>query len=224
MESDRRERSRPIRRPKIDRLNLTGLDDLTVDALQAHESIEFGRFQDAELVDRDLSGLTLTDCELSNLTIDSVELGGGRIFDSVLAGINAPRLSAARASIRNVRLRGSRVGAFDLFEGKVRSLVVEDSRLGLVNLRGSDVRDVVFRDCRIDELDLSEAAVARMSFENCTVRALEVHRSTLIDVDLRGADIETVRHLDGLRGAVVDSDQVVQFAAHFAAHLGLVVE
>lgn len=216
--------NRLTRKPKIDTLKLAGLDDLQTDALQSFETIEFGRFDGVDLADRELSGLTLTDCELSNVTLENVEWGGSRIFDTAFTSVNAPRLAWPRTSVRNVQIKGSRIGAFDLFEGTVRSLVIEDSKLGLVNLRGSDVRDVVFRDCLIDELDLSEATVARMAFENCRVSSLEVHQAKLSDVDLRGVEIESLRHLDGLGGTTIDSDQAVKFAAHFAAHLGMRIE
>lgn len=215
---------RLTRQPKLDSLTLNGLDDLDDNVLAAHETIEFGRFADVDLTDRDLSGITLTDCELTAMVVQDVEWSGSRIFDSALASVNAPRMSLARSSIRNVRITDSRIGAFDLFEGKVRSLLIEGAKLGLVNLRGSDVRDVLVRDCVIEELDLSEATVARMAFENCRIASLDVHQAQLSDVDLRGADVETMRHLDGLRGVTIDGDQAVRFAAHFAAHLGVRIE
>lgn len=102
---------------------------------------------------------------------------------------------------------------------------MEQSSSALVNFRGTDVRDVVFRELpSIDELDL-EDAVARM--------AVEVHqRHPGVGRSQRHAErrrppwvgIGTVRHLDGLRGTTIDSDQAVRFAAHFAAHLGMRIE
>lgn len=108
--------NRLTRKPKIDTLTLTGLDDLEADALQSFETIEFGRFDGIELTDRERSGITLTDCELTTVSVENVEWGGSRIFDTVLTSVNAPRLAWPRTSVRNVRINGSRVGAFDLFE------------------------------------------------------------------------------------------------------------
>ena len=61
---------RLTRKPKIDSLALSGLDDLDAEVMAAYETVEFGRFDDVELVSRDLSGITLTDCELTGVTVE----------------------------------------------------------------------------------------------------------------------------------------------------------
>jgi len=215
--------NRLTRKPKIDTLKLAGLDDLQTDALQSFETIEFGRFDGVDLADRELSGLTLTDCELSNVTLENVEWGGSRIFDTAFNSVNAPRLAWPRTSVRNVQIKGSRVGAFDLFEGTVRSLVIEDSKLGLVNLRCSDVRDVVFRDCLIDELDLSQSRAERVAFRNTEVRTLIVDHAQLKHVDLRGLESSGFSGVEFLRGAVISTHQAVALSSAFARHLGIAV-
>ena len=211
------------KKPRIEKLTLGGLDDGDPADLQAFAHVEHCRFADVELADVDLSGITLADCELTTVTVDDVELGGGKIFATAIANLLAPRWSMARGSLRNVHISGSRIGALDLFEATIRSVAMTDCKLSLVNFRGSDVRDVRFRDCQIDELDLTEAKLTRASFDNCRIGTLQLQNATLTDVDLRAAHIDNLRHLDGLRGAAFTAEQVVLFADHFAAHLGIVV-
>ncbi|WP_249155051.1 pentapeptide repeat-containing protein [Gordonia polyisoprenivorans] len=216
--------ARVAKRPQIETLTLTSAKVGDAHQLEPYATVELVRLTDVDLSGRDLSGLELSGCRLTSVSLDDTDLTGARLVETRLEGINAPRMSMPRSFIRQVEICASRVGALDLFESRIRSLVVDSAKIELANFRGSDVRDVLFRGCIIGELDLVDATVARMAFEDCTVTTLDVHQATLSDVDLRGLDIGTIHHLDGLRGCTIDGEQALGLTGHFAAHLGIFID
>jgi hypothetical protein len=62
-----------------------------------------------------------------------------------------------------------------------------------------------------------------VSLAGCRIGQLTLTDARLEDVDLRGAELAVLTGLDGLRGAVVDQEQLTLLAPLLAAHLGLVV-
>lgn len=210
--------------PKIDNRRAVGLEDGDADALAAHSTFERMRYSDADLSGRDLAGVTLSECELSGVSIDDADFTSARMVDTHIERVNAPRFSAARSTLHNVRIDGSRIGAMDMYDSSLRSVVVTDSKISLINLRAGNLRDVLFRGCIIDELDLAEANLMRVAFEDSRVGDLDVNRATLAHVDFRGLEIGTIRNLDGLRGSTMTGHQAVSLSGLFAAHLGIRIE
>ncbi|WIB36255.1 pentapeptide repeat-containing protein [Curtobacterium sp. MCJR17_043] len=97
-------------------------------------------------------------------------------------------------------------------------------KLGFVNLRASVLTDVVFRDCVIDEVDIADARLQRVAFPGSTIREVAGADTRIEDVDLRGADLDRVERLDGLRGATIGGEQLYTLAPLLAAQAGYRVE
>lgn len=216
--------ARSIKLPRIDAEPRMRPEEGDADELVSHATFERTRYANPDLSGRDLAGLTLSECELTGATMDDTDLTSARLIDTRIRQLHAPRFSAPRGTLRNVRVEGSRIGAWDLFDAGLQSVVVTDSKLGLVDLRAAAVRDVQFRGCIIDELDLGDAKLTRVAFDDCRVAAIDTHRATLTDVDFRGLDIGLVRNPDGMRGATISGHQAVALAGLFAAHLGIQVD
>ena len=213
-----------VKPPKIDHRRSLDFDDGDADALAAHTTFERMRFSNADLSGRNLAGVTLSECELGAVSIDDADFTSARMVDTRIEQVHAPRFSAARSTLHNVRIDSSRIGAMDLYDSALRSVVVTDSKISLINLRAGNLRDVLFRGCIIDELDLAEANLMRVAFEDSRVGDLDVNRATLAHVDFRGLEIGTIRNPDGLRGSTMTGHQAVSLSGLFAAHLGFRIE
>lgn len=158
-------------------------------------------------------------------TLDGVHLGDDtlhalRVLESTITRLDAPVLGAPRAHLRDVAVRGSRVGAAELYESDWMDVVVEDSKLDWVNLRNAKLRRVVLRRCRIGELDLGGAQVRELTLDDCDVASLVLEHARCQDVDLRGARIDQVGSVESLRGASgvpdrVGSDENLAIPARF---------
>lgn len=177
-----------------------------------------------DVTGRRLTDLDVEDCTIATLRADGTDLRGLRIRDSVVEVLDAPVLRAARTTWQRVEVRGGRVGSAELYDSSLDEVVVAGMKLGFVNLRAATLRDVLFRDCVIDELDLDGARLTRVAFEGCVIREVTGGGTTLQHVDLRGAGLDRVERLEGLRGATISAEQVYTLAPVLAQQAGFRVD
>uniref|UniRef100_A0A942SXM8 Pentapeptide repeat-containing protein n=1 Tax=Neobacillus citreus TaxID=2833578 RepID=A0A942SXM8_9BACI len=173
----------------------------------------------------DLSGERLPDLEveesvIDTLRVDDADLRGLRVRDTVVRVLDAPVLRASSSTWRDVRVEGGRVGSAELYDSGLHGVEFVGMKFGFVNLRGSTITDVVFRDCVVDEVDIADARLLRVSFDGTTIRSLEGSNTRVEHVDLRGADLDRVERLEGLRGATISSAQLYPLAPLLAAQAG----
>lgn len=210
--------------PRLDAVRLLGLSDAEEDALEAHESIEGLRFSDLDLSHRDLSGITIAESSLVEITAHQTDFRAASFLDTRFERLNAPIFQAPRSRLRDVEIDGSRIGSADCYDANWQSVHVSNSKLGFVNLRGAVLQDVLFTNCSIDELDLADATATRVAFVDCTLNSLDVTRAKLTDVDLRALDLRRIAGLEHLRGATMTSFQVAELAAMFAEQFGIRIQ
>jgi uncharacterized protein YjbI with pentapeptide repeats len=222
-------RSAPTVAPDVGRLAASvddfpgRLDEIDPSLLGPRQDHELVRIADGD-ISRDLSGMTLIDSRLENLTAHGAVLTGARITDCILTAVNATSLNADRIGLQDVIVRDSRLGAVDLADAGIHGLIIERCSIDFLNLRGTDLTDVLFRDCRIGDLDLGGVRADRIAFEDCQVDAFDAVNAKARNVDLRGLEIHGVRNPDGLRGMTLSPVQVALLSTSFAAHLGVRVE
>lgn len=212
------------REPVLEPLVLPELQDADATDLRAHDSYDGRRFTAEDVSGLDLTGVVLTECELLGLTAHETDLRAARVIESRIERLNAPVLTASRATVRDVEVIGSRIGALDVDDAQIRSTRVTGCKLDWVNLRSSQLEDVVFDSCTIGELDLTGATAARVAFVDCRADALALAHAHLADVDLRGLEMREIANIEGMRGATLDAMQATALAATFAGHLGIRVE
>jgi uncharacterized protein YjbI with pentapeptide repeats len=127
------------------------------------------------------------------------------------AGERALRFSAHRAELRRCRLTGAELG-----EATLRDVALDECRVDLVGLRHATLERVVFRDCRMDECDFYGAALTDVLFERCELREATFSAVRLERVELRACDLTGIHGADGLRGARMPWNDVLENAALFA--------
>jgi uncharacterized protein YjbI with pentapeptide repeats len=149
---------------------------------------------------------------------------GLAISESVLERLDVVALSAAESGWRRVEIRDSRIGSSELFDSTWRAVHFVNSKLGYLNLRDAQVSDLQFTNCIVEDLDLIRAKATRVSFTDCRIGRIELTGATLVDVDLRGAQLTDVGDLAGLAGATVSLEQLLDLAPLMAARLGVKVE
>lgn len=190
--------------------------DLRIDAYRDNE-----RYDGVDLTGRQLSGLTLSECALVDVTVTEADLHAARVTDTAITRLNAPVLRAAHSVWRDVSIEHSRIGSGELYDAELNTVLITQSKLGFLNLRGAVLRDVAIEDCVIEELDLSEASASRLVCTGCSIAMLDVSGARLENVDLRGARVDGIRGIDNLRGVTVDAAQLMDLAPLLAAHLGI---
>jgi uncharacterized protein YjbI with pentapeptide repeats len=182
------------------------------------------RLADLDAAGEQLVGAVFDECLLQTVVLDDARLDGARIVDSVLDGVTATSLRAARLTVRDVRIEGCRFGAAEWFDAHLGRVEFIGCRIDYLGLSGATLEDVRFVDCTIGDLDLRGATVRRTAIVSSRVRELSVHGSRLEHLDVRGADLDRIDSAAGLRGAIVGSDQLPRFAPLFAEALGVRVD
>jgi uncharacterized protein YjbI with pentapeptide repeats len=189
------------------------------DPVESGDHREGELYLDADFADADWEFTTFTSCAFRRVGLPETRLRGAHFVDVTFADLDCPALSAPRTQWQNVELHTSRIGSAELYDTVWKSVELSGSKLGYLNARASTWQDVVFRDCLIDELDLGSATVRRLAFQRCRIETLDVTGATLADVDLREVQLSTVRGLEGLAGAWVTEQQLLELAPLLAAHL-----
>jgi uncharacterized protein YjbI with pentapeptide repeats len=132
------------------------------------------------------------------------------------AGERRLGFSAHRAELRRCRLTGAELG-----EATLRDVTLDECRVDLVGLRHATLERVVFRDCRMAECDFYGAALTDVLFDRCELGEATFSAVRLERVELRACDLAGVRGADGLRGARMPWNDVLDNAALFAWLAGI---
>lgn len=212
--------------PQSPRLDPLRLDDLAAgdpDDLTPRADLEATAYADLRLPALALRDARLDSVRLDRVAADEADLRGARLSEVELDQVSLPVVRAARGEWRDVRVSG-RLGSVEAYEAQWRGVHFVGCKLSYLNLRGAELVDVAFTDCVVDELDLMGVSATRVVLVGCRVTHLTVQDATLRDVDLRGADLEVVDGLAGLRGATVSDDQLTRLAPLLASYLGIRVE
>ncbi|MGN6741990.1 MAG: pentapeptide repeat-containing protein [Amnibacterium sp.] len=208
--------------PRIDEVVLGPLADGVLGDLEAGAALDGLRFEGVELAG-DLERLVLEGCALEQCAAEGARLDRARLLDCVVTRLTAPTLRAALATLRDVRIEASRIGAAELFDGEWQRVVVEASRVDYLNLSGCRLEDVRLTDCTIGDLDLRGCTVQRMALSGCRIGTLSLAEARLTALDLRGAELEALDGAASLAGAMLAEEQLPRFAPLLAEALGIVV-
>jgi uncharacterized protein YjbI with pentapeptide repeats len=159
------------------------------------------------------AGVTIEGGEWTRTTFADVRFTDSRLL--------APDLSASHW--RDAEVRGGIASGVQWISADIRRTHFAEVKLDSVNFRDATLTDVVFTDCLLREADFAGATLVRVRFPGCTFERAEFGRVKLNDVDFRRARLELRSGWDSLRGAVIDSAQLVELAPAFAVHLGIKV-
>lgn len=214
---------RPVQGPRL-RASVRG--DLAAGSVAELERTGQGEriaLEGADLTGVDLSGGRLTECMFRGVSLLDADLTAGSVIESSWERVSAPHLKAPRSTWRDVVIDDSRFGVAELYDAGLSAVVLRGCKLDLVNLRNAVLTDVLFENCTITELDISGVRATRMRFTDCTVGTLQASGARLKDIDLRGARMNRIVGLAGLKGALISQEQLSDLAPSLADHLGLVV-
>jgi uncharacterized protein YjbI with pentapeptide repeats len=195
--------------------------DGDVQTLEPHESREGERFDGGDLTDVDLTGTSLMECILDGVTLTETGLRSARFVDTRVTASFATSLVAARSTWRRVSLESPRWGSAELFDAAFESVHLRGGKIDFLNLRGAKLTDVLIEDAQITELDLGGVTGTRVAIRNCRIDTLDMTRATCVDVDLRDSSFSRVIGIEGMRGTILNEQQLLDFAPVLAALLGI---
>ncbi|MBS1680037.1 MAG: pentapeptide repeat-containing protein [Actinobacteria bacterium] len=186
--------------------------------------------EDAEIVGADIAGTEARSGRINHAKMVGLRAAATVLRDLWLVDVAAEALDASNgdwrgALLRRAELRGSRLTGLALNEAELTDVLLHDCKLDYANLRGAALSRVTFSDCVLLDTDFGGAKLVSVRFEGCVLEGTDFSRAEMTDVDLRGSDLSQLGgDVAGLRGAIVDSAQLIDLAHHLAAATGLRVE
>lgn len=196
--------------------------------------------RDPDLVDgTDWAGVDVTGDVGGDIEVDGVELSSTRLANLRLTGRRIDRLRMVDVLVEDCELSGVNIPAANLVRVEFRRCRM--SGLSAPNLRARHVRYI---DCRADgasfrmsnwdsaelsEVDLREAdfhaaTLAGARFLGCDLTGADFSTAKAAGVALHRSTLEGIRGADSLRGAVINSDQILALAVPLFGALGIVVD
>ncbi|MBU2669684.1 pentapeptide repeat-containing protein [Actinoplanes bogorensis] len=186
-----------------------------------------------------------TEVHIDNAEFDEVEAGGSRFSESAITSVtftggsfDRVRLDDvwisrsrwigggwAEADLMNVSILDGVLAGVQAYGSQWRRVVVRNCKIDSLNLRGSRLQDVEFRDCDLAEVDFGQATLAGVTFPGSSIRRARFTKATVKKLDFRGArTLDVAEGWESLRGAVIDSTQLMESAAALAQTLGVSVK
>jgi uncharacterized protein YjbI with pentapeptide repeats len=192
------------------------------DTLQAGFELE-----DA-LVTADLSRLSAAGGRIARSRLDGARLADTRmrslrLIDVVVAGADISNADWTGAQLQRVRFERCRLTGFVGASLQAENVLLRDCKLDLANLRRATFRRVAFEDCVLDDADLAGASLREVRFAGCRLARVAIDDARLAAVDLRGSELAPEGDVHALRGAIVDSVQLVELGPLLAHGLGIEV-
>lgn len=203
--------------------------------LQTDGDYDRVRFADMTITDAPAGGARFLECAFTGVTFDGGWLRRARLSEAWFAQTRFVSLDAAESSLTDVWLNDCVLAGMQAFGLLMRRVTFRGCKLDSVNFREAALTDVTFADCVLREADFSGGKLTRVRFPGCQLADVSFSNVTCSDVDLRGAALggedaagapaPGIRSgYDSLRGARIDSLQLMTLAPLLAHHLGISVE
>jgi uncharacterized protein YjbI with pentapeptide repeats len=146
-----------------------------------------------------------------------------RLIDVALAETDLSNADWSSAQLNRVVFERCRMTGFGGAGLEAENVTLRGCKLDLANLRGATFRRVTFEDCVLDDADLGGAAFRETRFTGSSLRRTLIDGARLAGVDFRGSRLEPEGDVAALRGAIVDSLQLMELAPLLARGIGLTV-
>jgi uncharacterized protein YjbI with pentapeptide repeats len=164
------------------------------------------------------------EARLTGLDLAGTALRGLRLADVDGGGVNAVNGNWRAGDLKRVSFEGARLTGLDLGEARLDEVHFKSCKLDYANFRHSVIEHVTFEDCVLTDADFQGARVYATRFAACQMAAADFSKAELAHVDLRGSDLALAGSLLALRGATIDSLQLMELSRPLAAELGIAVE
>ena len=199
---------------------LPPLDDAPGPELTGAGTADGLRFAGLELAG-DATGARFLECVLADCDLSGVPFDRARLATCLLTDPRSPDWSLVDATLLDVAVVGGRLGAVTAHGAELTRVGLEGVKVDFLDLRGATLVDVTVTGCTLGELDLSGAQLRDVRLVDCTVGSLVLGGARSRGVDLRGAMVERLDGVAGLRGCTISIAQLTGWSTGMAAELGI---
>ena len=175
-------------------------------------------------VDGDYDGVLINGETLGTDTVEAAVASGSRFAESAITGLTFDDVNLRKCRMSDVWFGDTRLVSTHLAESSLVDAWWSGCVLAGVQAFSVLMRRVSFRGCKLDSVNFREATMTRVRFPGCTLTGATFEKATCSAVDLRGASLGITAGFAALRGATIDSLQLMTLAPLLAHHLGIEVK
>ena len=199
----------------------TLLDDSSIVMMVNDGELENGRLQNETAVNCNVAAL-----DLSSVAIEKVQFTGAQFSRVTMRDVRASHADFSSAHLDNgmivrAEFMNCRMTGVDFSRTSLHDVVFRGCKLDLANFRFSDLRRVEFIDCTLNETDFMNAKLAYVECQSSTLEKTVFTQAVCKQVDLRSSELIDIAGWRDLKGAIIDSMQLVSAAPYLAQELGI---
>lgn len=162
--------------------------------------------------------------KLDRVSLMSARLRSLTLTDVVAEAIEASGADWTGARLRRVHVSGSRLSGLQLLDAELDDVVFQGCQMRLATFHSSALRNVRFEGCVLDEAFFGHGRMQAVRFDDCSLVRADFTGARLARVDLRASVLDPAGEVGGLRGATIDSVQLMDLAPLLARAAGLKVD
>lgn len=185
--------------------------------------VENGRIDRAVWSGLDLHRLSLHRLRLTRPDLIATDLRQAAMVDVVVERGILSGLIAVEMLWRRVVMVGCRLDGVIIYSAQLHDVSFEMTRLDQANFRSASLRRVDFNGCSLRDVDFSGTSMTDVRFIDCDLSGADFSNSRLKRVDLRRATFEYLNGFNGLKGATLTFQQVLQLAPSLARQAGITI-
>jgi uncharacterized protein YjbI with pentapeptide repeats len=180
-------------------------------------------FLGERLEDLQSTNSVFTECSISILQAESIELQKSRLNESFVTLGNINMLDAHNSRWRDSTISQGKTVSANFSGSNLSGILFRDLRFGYLNLVQSELSDVLFINCKFDTLDLTGSKLDRVAFIDSHVSEVDLRDVNAKNFNIAGLDFEILNGLSGLRNSFVSSNQLFQISMALARELEIKV-
>lgn len=186
---------------------------------------ELAHFDGDAFVEVEGGGSAFTSSAFSAVTFTGGRYRRARFDDVWLHGARVVGVDFAETAWMDAEFTACVLAGTEAFGATMRRVVFHQCKFDSVNLRQTKLREVTFVDCLLRDVDLAGATLTDVSFPGSTLERTRLDGARMTRVDLREAGaLDIASGLEALRGATINTSQLLTLAPALAHLLGLTVK
>lgn len=190
--------------------------------------VDGASFEGCRFTSIDLSGATAQSVSLDEVLLERMQFTQAKlerlsVRDAMFKDCNFAAAQCADIALLRVTLNSGRMSGWDCSKGTSQDVTFTNCKLDMTNFRFAKLTRVRFIGCVLTDADFLGAELRDVSFDDCLLERTEFAQSKMKDVDLRSSQLIDIKGWQSLKGATIDTMQLMSAAPYLAAEMGIKV-
>jgi uncharacterized protein YjbI with pentapeptide repeats len=183
-------------------------------------------FAESELAGASCAGRRIDGLECIEVVLRDPDMSGAELRDCTFrdTAFENPNLATATirgGSLTRVVIEGGRLTGLQVTEADVRDVVWRGCGADMAAFRHARLLHVSFQDCSLREADFTGVRGQVVRFADCDLRGASFRHAELAGCELRRCRLDDIEGVEGLRGASLELDQLIDLAPALARSMGI---